>query len=107
MSYKSHWRIIESYLASMRVEEKVRSLKSMYELEDIPCPAKSGSAPCRALHARLVIFAKHLMKANGSTACRSSDSSPLPTARKRPCSAPIGASAHLCPLLTTAPIRSP
>lgn len=34
-SYKSVWRIVESYLARWRVEETIRFLKQSYQLEDI------------------------------------------------------------------------
>lgn len=76
-SYKSVWRILESYLARWRVEETIRFLKQSYQLEDIRLLRYERLRTMAALvmvvayfaavhlgkQAKLQIFAQHLMRA--------------------------------------------
>lgn len=76
-SYRSVWRIVESYLARWRVEETIRFLKQSYRLEDIRllryerlrtmATLVLAAAHFAAVHlgrrAKLEIFAQHLLNA--------------------------------------------
>lgn len=77
-SQRSHWRIVESYLARWRVEETIRFLKQSYQLEDIRLLRYErlrnmvalvlATAYFSAVHlgreTKLQIFAQHLLQAS-------------------------------------------
>ncbi|MCP4963954.1 MAG: hypothetical protein GY926_01830, partial [bacterium] len=74
-SYKSVWRMVESYLARWRVEETIRFIKQSYQLEDIRLllyerlrtmvTLVMAVAYFAAVHlgkqAKLAVFAQHLL----------------------------------------------
>ncbi len=76
-SYKSVWRVLESYLARWRVEETIRFIKQSYQLEDIRLllyerlrtmvTLVMAVAYFAAVHlgkqAKLAVFAQHLLRA--------------------------------------------
>ena len=76
-SYKSVWRVVESYLARWRVEETIRFIKQSYQLEDIRLllyerlrtmvTLVMAVAYFAAVHlgkqAKLAVFAQHLLRA--------------------------------------------
>lgn len=76
-SYKSVWRVVESYLARWRVEETIRFIKQSYQLEDIRllryerlrtmATLVMAVAYFAAVHlgkqAKLAVFAQHLLTA--------------------------------------------
>lgn len=76
-SYRSVWRIVESYLARWRVEETIRFLKQSYRLEDIRLlryerlrtmatlvlAAAHFAAVYLGRRAKLEVFAQHLLNA--------------------------------------------
>lgn len=76
-SYRSVWRIVESYLARWRVEETIRFLKQSYQIEDIRLlryerlrtmatlvlAAAHFAAVYLGRRAKLAIFAQHLLNA--------------------------------------------
>ncbi len=76
-SYKSVWRLVESYLARWRVEETIRFIKQSYQLEDIRLllyerlrtmvtlvmAVAYFAAVHLGKHAKLAIFAQHVLRA--------------------------------------------